>query len=224
MPGCWDICNQEGSGGFCSPRKGAVEPTYTVCDLFQSIQGEGTWTGRPMQFVRFWGCPLSCPWCDEPLHRRAEACRTYTLSGLLAALADGPVLLTGGEPLLQPHLPELIEALRAEGRWVAMETSGVGSDTLPAVDWLTLSPKTALPEGWYVAADEIKYVVGAQPSDEEVAALMARARCHPRVWLQPLAKGGTPDPLAMAACYQLVMAGAGRLRLSLQVHKWLGVA
>lgn len=181
-----------------------------------------------MVFVRFWGCPLACPWCDEPLHRRAGAVRVLTLSRLLEALEGvtpdlRAALLTGGEPLAQPGLGELVGSLKSRGWWVAMESSGVGGGIPQGLDWLTLSPKTPLPEPLLAGAQELKYLLGADPPAEEVAAILAVARRHPAVWVQPLARGGEPDPAATATCYRLVMASGGRLRLSTQLHKYLKV-
>nr|CRH07025.1 conserved protein of unknown function [Include Radical SAM domain] [Candidatus Magnetococcus massalia] len=204
------------------------DPTYAICELFHSVQGEATWMGRPMLFVRFSGCPLSCSWCDEPLHRDPAKAESLTAEQLLARLhalsADTPfVLLTGGEPLAVPQLGELVAFLQQHGYWVAMETSGVGGTIPDSLDWVTLSPKTVLDEALYQRADEIKYVVPAQGQPQLQAELMQRARTHGRVWLQPRAHGDGPDPVATARCFQWVLESAGKLRLSLQTHRYIGV-
>ena len=201
---------------------------FPVCDLFASIQGEGTWTGRAMVFVRFFGCPLSCPWCDEPRRRDPEAVRNLTTTEILEEIARiGPdiphVLLTGGEPLAVDGLSVLIRALKKKRYWVAMETSGVGGTVPPGLDWLTLSPKTPLPEGTCQTADEIKFVVGPVLSAHEARTIHQRAAIHPNVWVQPRADGDRLNLKAVARCIEQVMAAGGRVRLSLQIHKWIDV-
>ncbi|MBF0155067.1 MAG: 7-carboxy-7-deazaguanine synthase QueE [Magnetococcales bacterium] len=201
---------------------------HAVCDLFVSVQGEAGWSGRAMFFIRFFGCPLRCLWCDEPRHRDPEFLRLLTTAEIVAmrrelAPAIPHVLLTGGEPLLAPGLIGLVADLKAEGLWVAMETSGVGGEPPSGVDWITLSPKTLLPESWYARADEVKYVVGGEPDPALIEEIHHRAARHPRVWVQPCARGGVPDPEAVALCYRLVLQAGDRLRLSLQTHKWIGV-
>ncbi len=181
-----------------------------------------------MAFIRFFGCPLSCPWCDEPRHRDPATLRQLTVAEILAELERlGPpvphVLLTGGEPLAVPGLPELVARLKEEGKWVAMESSGVGGQPPPGLDWLTLSPKTSLPEGLYGVADEIKYIVGPELSAPREREIRDRAARHGNVWVQPRADGDTPHPLAVARCVRLVLSARGRLRLSLQTHKWIGI-
>lgn len=200
---------------------------YPICEIFASIQGEATWSGRPMLFVRAWGCPLACPWCDEPLHRDPAARRLLTIDAILTAIrrvgAGIPsVLLTGGEPLAVPGLAELIRSLHQAGFWVAMESSGVGGPLPdPKPDWLTLSPKTSLPDTLLEAADEIKFVLGADATESHP--LMERAATHPNLWVQPRARGDQMDPQAVSRCFDLVLASRGRLRLSLQTHKFIGV-
>ncbi|MEO5331387.1 MAG: 7-carboxy-7-deazaguanine synthase QueE [Magnetococcus sp. YQC-5] len=206
---------------------GASVQHYPICELFASIQGEGSWTGRPMIFIRVWGCPLSCPWCDEPRHRDPDTRQWLTSQEILEQIAniapDIPyIVLTGGEPLAVEGIQDLILALKHQGYWVAMESSGEGGP-LPAsgLDWLTLSPKTTAPETTFLAANEIKYVLAAEGGS--TAAILARAQRHPNVWVQPRATGSIPDPQAVRRCVALVLASKGRLRLSLQTHKYLGI-
>jgi len=100
----------------------AAELTYSVVEHFRSIQGEGTHTGVPMTFIRFRGCSVGkkiCHGCDTAF----EEIDFWRGGGMLSIgqildLCDkGPrwVSLTGGEPLDQPHLLELIGALIQNG-------------------------------------------------------------------------------------------------------------
>ncbi|MBF0155874.1 MAG: 7-carboxy-7-deazaguanine synthase QueE [Magnetococcales bacterium] len=212
----------------------SVTPTLTpilhaVCDIFVSLQGEGTWTGRPTAFVRFWGCPLHCPWCDEPRHRDPGSRRLLTTGAIIAALrafgeGSARVLLTGGEPLAREGLGSLVSELNCAGFDVAMETSGVGGAVPPGVAWVTLSPKwPPPPEAVHRRADEIKFVVPADPSEAVLGEIARWSREHPNVWVQPQARGDEPDPASTRRAVALVMESRGRLRLSLQTHKWIGL-
>ncbi|MEO5346386.1 MAG: 7-carboxy-7-deazaguanine synthase QueE [Magnetococcus sp. YQC-9] len=205
----------------------ADSPRYPICEMFASIQGEGSHTGRPTLFVRAWGCPLSCIWCDEPLHRDPVARRLFSIDEILAELerlAPGlkHVVLTGGEPLALPDLSTLVRRLKEADFRVAMESSGLGGPLPnPMVDWLTLSPKTLLPDTLLAQANEIKFILG--PSGAGAEAILELANRFPNIWVQPRANGLKPDFQAIARCYQLVLASQGRLRLSLQTHKFIGV-
>lgn len=203
-------------------------PHIDICDLFASLQGEGGWVGTPMLFVRFWGCPLHCPFCDEPRHRDPAARRSLSLSELLGELRQTApqlkrVVLTGGEPLAASGVAPLVAALKEAGYWIAMESSGVGGAVPEGVDWLTLSPKGPLPAGLLQRADEIKYIVGSDLSPAREQEILAQGERHPLVWVQPMACGDRLDDAATARCIALVQAGAGRLRLSMQTHKLLGL-
>lgn len=203
--------------------------SWPLCDIFASIQGEGSHTGRPMLFLRAWGCPLACSWCDEPKHRDTAHKRQYALEEILAEMQRiGPAipnaLLTGGEPLALPGVERLILGLKQAGYWVGMETSGIGRERFPdGLDWITLSPKTDLPDEIHQAADELKFIVPVNLSPTREESIRAWGKSHPRVWVQPLARGDRPDPEATQRCVQLVETGGGRLRLSLQTHKYIGI-
>lgn len=131
-----------------------------------------------------------------------------------AASAAGPfVVCTGGEPSLQLD-PPLIDALRARGCHLAIETNG--TRPLPAgLDWICVSPKAGAPLA-VTAGDEIKLVYpqpGAEP--ERFADLPFR-----HFFLQPMDGPQRDRYTGQAVAYCLAHP---RWRLSLQLHKFLGI-
>lgn len=200
-----------------------------ILEIFDSLQGEGAWTGTPMTFVRLAGCNapdlgLGCVrWCDTEASWDATAGEELTLDEILSRVSFHRVCLTGGEPLLQADgVAELTRALHRAGKLLHVESNG----TLPLPegqrpDWLTLSPK---PPEYRVhpalsdAVDEFKLVVDEafDPARAETVAAL-----HPRavLCLQPEASGGERS---VQRAVNLVLAHPG-WRLSLQVHKLLGL-
>jgi 7-carboxy-7-deazaguanine synthase len=135
--------------------------TYSVKEIFYTLQGEGTHAGRPAVFCRFSGCNL---WSGREADRASAVCKfcdtdfvgtdgerggKYADSGALAAMIDSLwpathaaskfVVFTGGEPLLQLDA-DLLDGMHARGFEVAIETNG--TIEVPAgVDWICVSPK-----------------------------------------------------------------------------------
>ena len=96
-----------------------------VNEIFFSIQGESTWMGCPCVFVRLAGCHLRCRYCDTEYAFREGQSRT--VDEVLEAVQRWPcplVEITGGEPLLQPAVHQLITRLCDQGKTVLIETSG----------------------------------------------------------------------------------------------------
>lgn len=96
-----------------------------VTEIFFSLQGESTLTGRPCVFVRFTGCDLRCGYCDTEY--AFQGGRTMSQDDIVAEVARHPtrfVCLTGGEPTLQRELPALAERLLGLGYDVSIETHG----------------------------------------------------------------------------------------------------
>ncbi|MGC1272056.1 MAG: 7-carboxy-7-deazaguanine synthase QueE, partial [Planctomycetaceae bacterium] len=112
-------------------------------ELFHSIQGEGGLAGTPSVFVRTSGCNLRCWFCDTPYTSwEPERTRRDWRDVLDEALSIDcrHVVVTGGEPLLQPEVVPLTEALHEAGRHITVETAG--TVYLPvAADLISLSPK-----------------------------------------------------------------------------------
>ncbi|WP_294192205.1 7-carboxy-7-deazaguanine synthase [uncultured Sphingomonas sp.] len=208
--------------------------TYSVKEMFLTLQGEGVQAGRRAVFVRFAGCNL---WTGREQDRAGAICRfcdtdfvgTDGAGGgkfadadaLVAAVAgfwgEGAerrfVVLTGGEPMLQVD-DALVDCLHANGFEIAIESNGT-LRVHPGIDWVCISPKAGS-ETVQRSGDELK-LVWPQPGSD-VAAMEAWDFRH--LLLQPMddARGAANVDAAIA----LVMERP-RWRLSLQTHKALGL-
>jgi 7-carboxy-7-deazaguanine synthase len=155
--------------------------TYSVKEIFYTLQGEGAQAGRPAVFCRFAGCNL---WSGRESDRAAAMCRfcdtdfvgtdgagggkfagAEELASAIDALwpsshaASRFVVFTGGEPLLQLDAA-LIARVRERGFWIAVETNGTLA--VPGgVDWVCVSPKTGA-EMRVRRGNEIKVVIPQQ--------------------------------------------------------------
>ena len=97
----------------------------TINEIFHSIQGESTHSGRPCVFVRLTACDLRCSWCDTP-YAFSEGQKMSIDAVLQQVDTYGSPLVevTGGEPLLQEDVYPLMERLLESGRTVLLETGG----------------------------------------------------------------------------------------------------
>jgi 7-carboxy-7-deazaguanine synthase len=203
----------------------------TINEIFYSIQGESTYSGRPCVFVRLTACDLRCAWCDTP-YSFTEG-RKMPLDAVLAEINRHPcdlVEVTGGEPLLQPGVYPLMEALLARGKTVLLETGGhLPLDRVPApvvkiVDVKCPGSGESRRNHWanlelVGSQDEVKFVI-ADRADYEFARDVLRswnlaARVH-AVLFSPVHGALAPLPLA-----QWILADALPVRLQLQVHKYI---
>ncbi len=208
--------------------------TYSVKEIFLTLQGEGGQAGRVAVFCRFAGCNL---WTGREQDRASAVCRfcdtdfvgvdgpgggkfatAPALAAAVAAAWEGPpenrlVVLTGGEPLLQVD-PPLIDALHDAGFAIALETNGTIAAP-PGIDWVCVSPKAdaALAQ---TTGQELKLVYpqdGVDPARFEQLAFE-------RFALQPMDGPDREGATRAAIAYCLAHP---RWRLSLQTHKYLGI-
>jgi 7-carboxy-7-deazaguanine synthase len=116
-----------------------------IAEVYSSIQGEGQFAGVPSVFVRTSGCNLRCWFCDTPFTSWKPEGPQISLAELVAqvrAFEIEHVVLTGGEPLLQPDSVPLCEQLLAAGHFVTIETAGTVFRPAPA-NLMSISPKLA---------------------------------------------------------------------------------
>lgn len=188
-----------------------------VVEIFDSIQGEGRWMGVMCTFVRFAGCNLKCPFCDEA--SKYGNATEMSFAKIVAACKQQRVVLTGGEPTIQPDLIILIEALMQAGRGVAIETNGTG--VIPPINglWVTCSPKA--PDYKVCAHDEMKLVVDEQLTLEQAKEIARDS--NGLIWLQPC---DGPDPELFLKSKQRIIEWVAKepnlFRAGIQLHKWYG--
>ncbi len=192
-----------------------------ISEIFYSVQGEGTLTGVPSVFVRTSGCNLRCRWCDTPYASWKPEGKTLSPAEILSTVrSHSParhVVLTGGEPMIAPELPELCALLRTEGFHITIETAGTIAPSGIACDLASISPKLAnstphegeidatwiarheatryQPEiiaSWLTHYEtQLKFVVSSESDLTEITALALPAD---RILLMP--EGTTPQALA----------------------------
>ncbi|QLB13404.1 organic radical activating enzyme [Bisgaardia hudsonensis] len=113
--------------------------TYNIVEIFESLQGEGFNTGMPCVFIRFGKCNLACPWCDTPYNQF----HTMSLEEIYAkvrSFSAKNIIITGGEPTIQPQLETLLDKLKENGYFLAIETNGL-KNVPPQIDYIATSPK-----------------------------------------------------------------------------------
>lgn len=99
---------------------------FSVNEIFKSIDGEGIFAGKPAAFVRFNGCNLRCSYCDTKyaLHKEEPNMLISEIESKVMEYNVSHVTLTGGEPLIQPGIGNLIKILLLRGLTVNIETNG----------------------------------------------------------------------------------------------------
>ena len=116
-----------------------------IAEIFESVQGEGQFAGTPSAFVRTTGCNLRCWFCDTRYTSWEPEGKQRTWQSVFEQVCEIPcehVVVTGGEPLLQPDVVPLTLALGNAGKFVTIETAATVYRPVHA-DLMSISPKLA---------------------------------------------------------------------------------
>ena len=209
--------------------------TYSVKEIFYTLQGEGAQAGRAAVFLRFAGCNL---WTGLERDRATAVCRFCdtdfvgtdgtgggkfpdAASLARAVFAQWPghaqgkpyVVCTGGEPLLQID-PPLVSALHDQGFEIAIETNGTLLPP-PGIDWICVSPK-ANAEQKLMRGNELKLIYPQDGAPPERFA----GQDFQNFFLQPMDNADRAANTEAATQYCLEHP---QWRLSLQTHKLIGI-
>ncbi|PIB90746.1 7-carboxy-7-deazaguanine synthase [Caulobacter sp. FWC2] len=208
--------------------------TYSVKEIFLTLQGEGGQAGKAAVFCRFSGCNLwtgreqdrakaVCTFCDTDfVGTDGENGGKFATAQDLAAAVEaqwtgGPddrlVVCTGGEPFLQLD-DAAIEALHARGFQIACETNGT-IEAPAGIDWICVSPKADAPVV-QTSGQELKLVY---PQDKALPERFAGLDFE-RFYLQPMDGPDRDRNTQLAVAYCLAHP---QWRLSVQTHKYLGL-
>ncbi|MEX0336792.1 7-carboxy-7-deazaguanine synthase QueE [Vibrio tubiashii] len=221
---------------------------YKINEMFETIQGEGVFTGVPSVFVRLQECPVGCAWCDTKQTWDATPQDERPLDEILAKKEDSPtwcsvsamdivneyikqgytakhIVITGGEPCIYDLVP-LTQAFEAHGCRCQIETSGTSEVKTTDNTWVTVSPKVAMKgklpvlDSALVRANEIKHPVATQKDIDHLDELLERANVpeETTIALQPISQ----KPRATQLCIDVCVAR--NWRLSIQTHKYLSIA
>ncbi|QCI21705.1 7-carboxy-7-deazaguanine synthase QueE [Buchnera aphidicola (Hyadaphis tataricae)] len=216
---------------------------YPINEMFQTIQGEGYYTGMPSIFIRLQGCPVHCHWCDtkytwncindnqisyKALINKNISNKTWSYVNIKNILVNikkqkwqaKHIVITGGEPCIY-NLSFLIKDLEHQGFTCQIETSGTQLIYASPKTWVTLSPKLhKFPLlSSILRANEIKFPVSKKQDlfylDKILFMLKHRKPCH--IFLQPISQKIDALNICIETCI------IKNWRLSIQMHKYISI-
>lgn len=219
---------------------------YKVNELFETIQGEGSFTGQPSIFIRLQGCPVACSWCDTKhtweielndevsqdvmLAKSQETSKwaSFSVEQILALIKKRDykakhIVITGGEPCMV-DLTSLCNTFEDLGYSTQVETSGTFEIKVSKTCWVTVSPKVNMRGGYPILnsamkrADEIKHPIATEQHVDDLKVLLVEHNIeNTPIYIQPISQKSRATELAIETCI------ANNWRLSVQVHKYLGI-
>jgi 7-carboxy-7-deazaguanine synthase len=214
-------------------------------EIFETIQGEGVFTGVPSFFVRLHGCKVRCFFCDEKptwQHEKTDLYQDMEMEELIDRLKTlnsdlKRVVITGGEPTELDLVPAF-KILKQAGYLLAVETAATGEHLSSLLDaqaeldtWLTFSPKEPYSKNgipadkriWQLAS-EVKFVIANQ---EAKVYLRDKILTELKLAANSCAVYLAPDWHQFEALkhevLKLCLEKPAKLRFGLQTHKFIGV-
>lgn len=216
--------------------------TLRINEIFYSIQGESTRMGEPCVFIRLAGCHLRCAYCDTEYAFREGV--TRTIDDVMTEALSHPcdlIEVTGGEPLLQKRVHDLMRRLCDAGKTVLIETSGAcdisacdprvirimdvktpGSGEAERMDWVNLDRLTERDEVKFVITSRADYewsrgVIEEHDLTSRVHAVLMSAVFEQPQGLEILGAAGLP----MRSLAEWILEDGLHVRLQPQLHKFI---
>ena len=199
-----------------------------INEIFKSIQGESSFAGLPTLFVRLTGCNLRCQWCDTKYaYDEAVDLTVDEVIGRVNAFGLQFVQITGGEPMLQGDVYELMDRLLISGYKVSLETNG--SMDLSSVDTRVVKiidikcPSSGESGQMYfnnlnylLKSDEIKFVIKDRDDYNWAKGIIDRYNLIERCNILVSPVYGEIEPREMA---EWILEDNLNVRLQIQLHK-----
>ncbi len=223
-----------------------TEITYKINEIFETLQGEGSFTGQPSIFIRLQGCPVGCSWCDtkhtwdaspiQEVERKSIVAKkaendnwgVFTIAQLKSVFISKAyqakhIVITGGEPCMYDLLTLCLE-FENLGYSCQVETSGTFEIKVSDKCWVTVSPKVNMKGGYKVLksallrANEIKHPVATEQHIDDLKSLLYTHKIvNKQIYIQPISQKKRATDLAIKSCIE------NNWRLSVQVHKYIEI-
>ncbi|AYN24659.1 7-carboxy-7-deazaguanine synthase QueE [Buchnera aphidicola] len=216
---------------------------YPINEIFQTIQGEGYYTGTPSIFIRLQGCPVHCTWCDtkytwqrsnqdqisyKKIIMKKESDRKWSYINVKEIIliiktkkwTAKHIVITGGEPCLY-NLLEITQELEKKGYKCQIETSGTELIRCSLKTWITLSPKMnkKVLDTSIFRSNEIKYPILKEEDLFYLESILKKIKNKKNnfIFLQPISQ----NKEALNICIKICLIK--NWRLSVQIHKYLKI-
>ncbi len=201
-----------------------------INEIFHSIQGESSHTGRPCVFVRLTYCNIRCSYCDtEYAFYEGKEMHIDDILSSVRSYQCKLVEVTGGEPLFQPNVHELMKRLCDEGFEVLLETGGsldishVDARVKCIVDFKCPSSKMMKMNDWSIVqhlkkSDEVKFVIGDREDYEWAKNKITEHHIDRRSPVLMSVVFGKLEPVQLA---QWILEDKLNVRFQLQAHKYI---
>lgn len=208
--------------------------TLNISEIFYSIQGEGTRSGLPCVFVRLQGCMLRCSWCDTPYAleiNQVEKIKTFDeIIEEINSYDCQLVEFTGGEPLTQKNVADLMKILLDMGKEVAVETNGHADISILDARVVKIMdikcPDSAMSKynrfsniDFLDAKDEIKFVISSEADANWAFGIINEYQLFEKVKTIMFSPAfGLMEAKRLA---EIILQADSRIRLQLQIHKFI---
>ncbi len=204
-----------------------------INEIFYSIQGESRFAGYPCVFIRLQGCNCRCEWCDTDYALENDEGREVDgqeIYNELNKFKCNFIEFTGGEPLLQESIYQLIELLVAANYTIAVETSGtvdvsrLNKEVIKIMDFKCpssgMEPKNVYTNIQHLTKnDELKFVVGGKEDFDWAISLIDKYFLLSRVFVINISPVfGKVEPATLA---EWILESGKNLKLQLQIHKYM---
>ena len=198
-----------------------------INEIFYSIQGEGKWMGLPNIFIRTTGCNLRCSFCDTTY--AYETGEEMSIEEIINRIRKHPcnyVCITGGEPLLQEAIVQLIDVLLEKKYVICLETNGsIGIERLAGKKSLLISldikcPSSAMHEkmkfnnvSLLTCNDQLKFIIQNREDYEYAKKIIKKYKPQYAIFFQPV------WGINLKELSSWVLNDGLDVRIGLQLHK-----
>lgn len=205
-----------------------------IVEIFDSIDGEGKFTGTLATFIRLGGCNMRCSYCDTGYALKATDGVEMTVEQIIdevKRIGNKHVTLTGGEPLQNKSTPALVDNLCKSGYFVNIETNGSfdvsayqNENTIITMDYKTISSgenhKMSIERINTLRSCDVLKIVCADSDLHDVAKLLSEIETDAEVYISPVF--GKEDPKELVTFLKMLRdtkVKSERIRVQIQLHK-----